>query len=252
MGSTMRGKVAVVTGGARGQGARHALLLAREGATVYALDVLSASESEVNRLASQEGLHVALRQHDVTDEAQWRNLANDIRIRHGALDILVNNAGIVHSRTIRDEESGAFAKTLEVNVIGVFLGMKAMWDLLSTRGGSIINTSSVYGRVSAPGYGAYTASKAAVLGLTRTAASEGAAVNIRVNALLPGVVETEQLKDETASYVRQSTPLGRGAQAGELAEVVRFLASDESQFITGSDFVVDGGFLASGFSVGRS
>ncbi|MET4638878.1 SDR family oxidoreductase [Mycetocola sp. 2940] len=251
MNEALGGKVAIVTGGARGQGLEHSLILAREGATVYALDLLVAEGEELQRYARERNLDIRFRSHDVTDESAWGDLVASIDQEHGALDALVNNAGIVHSRAIRDESIEAFSRVLNVNVLGMFLGMKMTWDLLAVRGGSIINTSSVYGKVSAPGYAAYTASKAAVLGITRTAAIEGAPFKIRANALLPGVVETEQLKDESASYVRQSTPLRRGADAAELAKVVLFLASNDSAFITGTDFIVDGGFMAGGFSVGR-
>lgn len=225
--------------------------LPRGGAVVYALDVLDEAGVEFESAARRRALGVRYRHHDVTDQGAWDALVADIRKEHGAIDVLVNNAGIVHTATIAEENVDAFRRLMEVNVVGVFLGMQAWWGLLAERGGSVINTSSVHSLVSPPGYAAYVASKAAVLGLTRTAAVEGAPAGIRVNAIVPGVVQTEILKDESGSFARQSTPMQRGALPAELARVVRFLASDESAFMTGVDVVVDGGFSAGGFSVGR-
>ncbi len=247
----LRDRVAVVTGGARGQGAAHSRALAAAGATVYALDLLDAEGEGLAADAAAEGLDIRYRHHDVTSEEAWLALAEEVGREHGALGILVNNAGIVHSASIVDETAAAFETTLRVNATGVFLGMKHLWGLLAERGGAVVNTSSVYGQVSAPGYVAYTASKAAVIGMTKTAAAEGAPLGIRVNALLPGTVQTAQLADEDSSFVRQSTPLDRGAEPSELAEVVLFLVSDRSSFITGEEIRVDGGFSAAGFTVGR-
>jgi len=247
----LRDRVAVVTGGARGQGAAHARALATAGARVYALDLLDAEGEGLASNAAADGLDIRYRHHDVTSEEAWRALAEEIEREHGALHILVNNAGIVHSASIADETVAGFEAILRVNATGVFLGMKQLWGLLAARGGAVVNTSSVYGQVSAPGYIAYTASKAAVIGMTKTAAAEGAPLGIRVNALLPGTVQTAQLADEDSSFVRQSTPLGRGAEPSELAEAVLFLVSDRSSFITGEEIRVDGGFSAAGFAVGR-
>jgi NAD(P)-dependent dehydrogenase (short-subunit alcohol dehydrogenase family) len=158
--------------------------------------------------------------------------------------VLINNAGIVHTCDIPDETLDRFEKTLRVNTTGVFLGMRALWPLLAVHGGSIINVASVYGLHSNPGYLAYTASKAAVVGMTRTAAIEGASIGIRANAVSPGTVQTEQLKDEGKSYVRDATPMNRGAAPREISTVVQFLASSASSFVTGAEIPVDGGFSA--------
>ena len=245
-------QVAVVTGGARGQGAAHTRALAAAGASVYVLDLLDEAGTALVREAEGQGLAVTYRHHDVTDTQHWNNLAEELELEGHGVQILVNNAGIVHTASIEQESIESFERTFRVNATGVFLGMRSMWSLLAERGGSVINTSSVYGQVSAPGYIAYTASKAAVLGMTKTAAAEGAPLGIRVNALLPGTVQTAQLADEGASYVRQSTPLDRGASPEELAQVVLFLASTMSSFVTGEEIRVDGGFSAAGFAVGRS
>lgn len=245
-------RIAVVTGGARGQGAAHARALATRGATVYALDLLDAEGQRLEREAVGRGLRIRYRHHDVASEQDWDELTEEIDVEHGGAGILVNNAGIVHSAHLADETLDAFERTLRVNVTGVFLGMRHLWGLLSRAGGAVVNTSSVYGQVSAPGYAAYSASKAAVIGLTKTAAAEGAPLGIRVNALLPGTVQTAQLADEEASYVRQSTPMERGAAPEELAQVVTFLVGDDASFITGEEIRVDGGFSAAGFSVGRN
>lgn len=244
-------KVVVVTGGARGQGAAHSRTLAEDGFLVYALDLRDDLGAELEAEARSAGLDIRYRRHDVTDETAWTGFADELQRAHGGVDALINNAGIVHTAPIEDEELARFELTLRVNVTGVFLGTRALWSLLAARRGVVVNTSSVYGQVSAPGYVAYTASKAAVLGITKTAALEGARFGIRVNALLPGTVQTQQLEDEGKSYVRQSTPLDRGASPEELAKVVRFLVSPDSGFISGTEIIVDGGFSAGGFSVGR-
>jgi 3alpha(or 20beta)-hydroxysteroid dehydrogenase len=248
---SLDGRVVVVTGGARGQGREHVLLLAREGATVYALDVIEDAGMELEREATLQGLAVTFRVHDVADELDWTNLADHLASAHGAVHGLVNNAGVAAAAPLEEVTLGDFERIMRINVTGVFLGMKSMWKLLAVEGGSVVNTSSVYGLVSAPGYIAYTASKAAVLGMTRTASVEGAPRGIRVNALLPGAVATQMAAEEEKSYVRSSTPLGRGGDPRELAQIVRFLVSDESAFITGVDIVADGGFMAGGFTVGR-
>ncbi|MFT4219765.1 MAG: SDR family oxidoreductase [Microbacterium sp.] len=248
----LAGKVAVVTGGARGQGAAHSRRLAASGAIVYSLDLLDDEGEALAAAAAAEGRDIRYRHHDVTSEDGWRTLADELAREHGSAQILVNNAGIVHSASIADESVAGFEAILRVNATGVFLGMKHLWALLGARGGAIVNTASVYGQVSAPGYVAYTASKAAVIGMTKTAAAEGAPLGIRVNALVPGTVQTPQLADEDSSFVRQSTPLDRGAEPEELAEAVLFLVSARSSFITGEELRVDGGFSAAGFTVGRN
>lgn len=242
--STFTDKIVIITGGARGQGAAHTTLFAEQGAIVYSLDLLDDLGQALERDLVGRGHRVVYRHHDVTSEDDWNSLRTAIGDEHGAVDVLVNNAGIVHTCDIVDEDLERFERVLRVNTTGVFLGMRTFWDLLSVRTGSIVNIASVYGSHSNPGYVAYTASKAAVMGMTKTAAIEGAAVGIRVNAVLPGTIQTQQLADEGKSYVREATPMDRGAQPSEVSTVVAFLASDAASFVTGVDVPVDGGFSA--------
>jgi len=151
----------------------------------------------------------------------------------------------VHTCDLAEEDLDRFETVMRVNATGVFLGMKSCWDLLKSTGeGAIVNIASVYGQRSNPGYVAYTASKAAVIGMTRTAAIEGADVGIRANVVSPGTVQTSQLKDEGKSYVRDATPMDRGADTSEISRTVAFLASADASFVTGAELIVDGGFSA--------
>ncbi|MYV50758.1 SDR family NAD(P)-dependent oxidoreductase [Streptomyces sp. SID2888] len=244
MATDFTGKTVVVTGGARGQGAAHTALFAELGATVHSLDLLDDLGTALQKDLTGRGLDVTYRHHDVTSEADWDALVAHLGERHGSLDALVNNAGIVHTAEIPEENLARFQQVLSVNTTGVFLGMNKCWALLAGARGSIVNTASVYGLHSNPGYVAYTASKAAVVGMTRTAAIEGAPLGIRANCVSPGTVQTQQLADEGRSYVREATPMDRGAAPSEISHVVAFLASPAASFVTGVEVPVDGGFSA--------
>ena len=238
-------KVVAITGGARGQGAAHTRYFAEHGGSVYALDLRDELGEALEKELRGEGLDVTYRHHDVTSQRDWADLVEHIAARHGTLDVLVNNAGIVHTCDLAEEDLHRFETVMRVNATGVFLGMKSCWDLLkSTGAGAIVNIASVYGQRSNPGYVAYTASKAAVIGMTRTAAIEGADVGIRANVVSPGTVQTSQLKDEGKSYVRDATPMDRGADTSEIPRTVAFLASADASFVTGAELIVDGGFSA--------
>lgn len=238
-------KVAVVTGGARGQGAAHAQRLASEGCRVYAADVLDdVGQAEAGRLRDA-GLDVTYLHHDVCDETSWRILMKTVESESERLDVLVNNAGIIHVTPIADEDLTGWNRLLGVNLTGAFLGIRAAIPLMAaTGGGSIINISSIFGPAGAPGYAAYAASKAGLLGLTRTAALELASKKIRVNAVCPGGVSTPMNANEPEGGVVPETPLGRRADVSEIAGVIAFLAGPDSSFVTGTEIVVDGGFLA--------
>lgn len=243
--STATAKVAIVTGGARGQGAAHAQRLAAEGYSVYTADVLDdIGEQEAQRLRDKQ-LDVTYVHHDVSDETSWRALVDTVTSDRGRLDVLVNNAGVIHVTPIADEDIAAWTRLLAINLTGAFLGIRAAIPLMDTTGGgSIINISSIFGPAGAVGYSAYAASKAGLLGLTRTAALELAPKNIRVNAVCPGGVSTPMNAHEPDGGVVPETPLGRRADVSEIAGAIAFLAGPDSSFITGTELVVDGGFLA--------
>jgi NAD(P)-dependent dehydrogenase (short-subunit alcohol dehydrogenase family) len=249
MAGRMQDKVAIVTGAARGQGAAHARLLAEEGAKVVLGDVLDdqgrALEQELHG-AGHDVLYVHL---DVSSDEDWASAVQLAVERFGGLHVLVNNAGIVGTTAgVETETIEGWQQILAVNQTGVFLGMKHSVPLMKRAGGgSIVNTSSIWGVAGTEEYIGYQATKGAVRLMTRSAALTHARDNIRVNSVVPGLVMTPMLDDEpeeSIASVVEMTPLGRGADPREISYGVLFLASDEASFVTGTDLVVDGGFLA--------
>ncbi len=239
----LQDKVAIITGGGRGIGRATAELFAREGAQVYVTDV-KAPEPPYEDPA----IHFSIM--DVASEQGWSDLVDGIVARHGVVDILVNNAGIGGSQLpLADENIADWDRVIAVNQTGVFLGMRAVLPgMRAKKSGSIINFSSIWGIAAVPGAAAYHATKAAVRHLSKHAAVTYAADNIRVNSVHPGIIATpmvlEDQAEETSSAVVAATPLGRMGQPIELAYGVLFLAGDESSFVTGTELVIDGGYLA--------
>lgn len=242
---TNNARVALITGGSRGQGAAHALRLSTDGYTVYIGDVRDdVGEAEAARLR-EKGLDVTYLHLDVSEEDSWGAAMSTLDRNHGRLDVLINNAGIIHVTPIADEDAAAWKRLVDVNLTGAFFGIRAAIPLMEAAGGgSIINISSIFGPAGALGYAAYAASKAGLLGLTRTAALELAPKKIRVNAVCPGGVSSAMNADEPDGGVVPETPLGRRAHVSEIAGVIAFLAGDDASFVTGTEFFVDGGFMA--------
>jgi 3alpha(or 20beta)-hydroxysteroid dehydrogenase len=236
----LTGKTVLLTGAARGQGAAHAERLAREQATVFACDVLHDEGGALAERLRGEGLDVTYRGLDVTDATAWQALVTEL----GRIDVLINNAGIIHVAPIQEQARGDWNATLAVNLTGAMLGIQAVAPTMRGRGGSVINIASIFGVVGAPGYAAYCASKAGLIALSKVAALELAGDNIRVNVIVPGGVSTPMNEHEKEGGVIPDTPLRRRAHPSEISGAVVFLASADSTFVTGSELVVDGGYLA--------
>ena len=238
----MPDQVALVTGGARGQGAAHAEALAVAGVRVIIADVLDEDGAGTAEALIDEGLSVRYAHLDVTDELAWPALVSDIEAREGGLDILVNNAGIMRVASLSDLSIGEWDLVQRVNATSVVLGIKAAAPAMIRRGGgSIINVASTAAHRGAEGYAAYAASKAAVLAVTRAAALELAPHGIRVNAISPGGVDTPMNDDEPPGGTSAAAPLGRRARPEEISPLVVYLASNASSYVTGADFLIDGG-----------
>ncbi len=240
-----KGKTAIVTGGARGQGAVEVRRLAEAGAAVLIADVLQDEGHALAKHLTAQGLAVRFQHLDVAAPDAWAAAIATVQQWRGRLDILVNNAGIVRRRPILDMSAEDWDLTLAVNLKGVFLGQKYAAPLIAqSGGGSIVNIAS-NSAFSAHEDPAYTASKWGIRGLTRAAASEFAALNIRVNAICPGLVVTDLNRGAPhLSPMIAATPSGRAVEADEVASLVLFLASDLAPSITGEDILIDGGFVA--------
>lgn len=233
-------KVALITGGARGQGAAEAELFVNAGAQVVITDVLDAEgRATAERLgAACEFLH-----HDVASEDDWNTVVDTIIARHQRLDILVNNAGIFRMVGLIETSLAMWQQMIDINQTGVFLGMRAAAPAMQANGsGSIINISSIAGMKSASKAHAYSASKWAVRGMTKSAAVELAPSGVRVNSVHPGIIDTNMLQEfgGMRDSIESRIPLGRVASADEVGKLVLFLASDDASYCTGQEFVVDG------------
>ncbi|GAA3731956.1 SDR family NAD(P)-dependent oxidoreductase [Streptomyces tremellae] len=240
----LAGKVALITGSARGQGAAEARRFAREGARVYVCDVIETDGEALAAEIRAAGGSAAFKLLDVSDADRWRQVVDEIEKEAGRLDILVNNAGINERRPLSGTTPETWSKILDVNLTGQFTGIQVCAPLMrKSGGGSIVNIGSTSGIMGHP-VAAYSTSKWAVRGMTKSAATELAPLGIRVNAMHPGVVETPMMSSATelVEELVDMTPLGRAADPDELASAALFLASDDATFITGIDLPVDGGF----------
>ncbi len=239
------GKVVVVTGAARGQGAAEVTALARAGATVVATDVLDEDGLALSEVLAKDGLAVRYRSLDVRDAAGWAVLADELRAEHGHVDALINNAGVAGRDRLPHVDLETWHRTFDINVTGPLLGIQALVPLMGP-GSSIVNVCSVAalsGHVAA----AYTASKWALRGLTRTASLELGARGIRVNAVMPGLVETPLMESASPAFraaALAEIPLGRTGSVDDIAPLMVFLVSDDSAYMNGAELVVDGGLTA--------
>ncbi len=241
----LENRVVLVSGGARGQGAAHARLLAAHGARVVIGDILDDEGTALAGELGDSGLHVHL---DVREEDDWNRAVTAATERFGKLDGLVNNAGVLTIGYTADLPPEEFRRTIEVNQFGTFLGMRAVIPALrAAGGGTIVNVSSTAGLSGDRGLVAYSASKFAVIGMTKVAAMELGAESIRVNAVCPGVIHSDMtagFRAETMAALAAQLPMRRFGTAEEVASVVLFFTSDDSSYITGEAAVVDGGRLA--------
>ncbi|MGB6554894.1 MAG: glucose 1-dehydrogenase [Candidatus Binataceae bacterium] len=246
----LKGKVALISGGARGQGAAEARLFVGEGAKVVIADVLDdlcrKTAAQINASGnSKSAIAVHL---DVTRAADWRAAVETCEREFGGLDILVNNAGIANVKGVEETSEEEWDLVVNINQKGVWLGMKSAVPAMRKRGaGSIINISSIYGLVGSPGSTAYHGTKGAVRLLSKSAAIEYAPDKIRVNSIHPGLILTPMLGVVTREELQpliDATPLKRGAEPEEVGWCAVFLASNEASFVTGSELVVDGGYTA--------
>jgi len=241
------GKVALITGAARGQGAAEARLFVAEGAHVMIGDVLD-DDGEI--VAKELGSGAAYRHHDVTSEAEWEQIVAATTREFGRLDVLVNNAGVFKILGMTVTSLEEYMRIVTINQVGTFLGMQAVVPtMVGQRSGSIVNISSVAGLQGSAGTIAYTASKFAVRGMTKVAAVELAPFGVRVNSVHPGFIDTLMLRDALdriadPDAMKAEVPIGRLAEAEDVARMVLYLASDDSAYSTGSEFVVDGGLTA--------
>ena len=238
---TLDGKVAIITGAARGQGEAEARLFVAEGARVMLTDVLP----EGDAVAKSLGDLAAFSKHDVSSANDWTRVVNATKDKFGRLDVLVNNAAIYRMRSLLETTDEDFDEITRINQRGPFLGMRTAAPVMrASGGGSIINISSGAGLKGVRNMIAYATSKWAVRGMTKCAALELAAHGIRVNSVHPGVIETPMLKgnpDALNQAMVRATPIARIGQPDDIARMVMYLASDAASFITGAEFTVDGG-----------
>lgn len=234
------GRVAIVTGGARGMGAAHGEVFVREGATVYLTDVL-VDEGR----ATAERIGARFVEHDVADPTQWAVVVEQVIADTDRLDVLVNNAGVLHWATMTTTTPDDWNRVVAINQTGVFLGMQAAaGPMMERRCGSIVNISSIGGYSGGSPCFAYSATKWALRGMTRGAARELGPFGVRVNSVHPGIIDTPMMAGQPLDRLAEAVPLGRYAAPEDVSRTVLWLASDASDYCTGGEYLVDGGYLA--------
>lgn len=244
----LSGKVALITGAGNGQGASEAYLFAKEGAKVIATDIQFENVSQVVDKINVEfpGSAIALK-HDVSSEEEWKKVAEEGVSKFGLINVLVNNAGILSMQSFMDVTYDIWKRAIDINAWSQFAGIKTVVPYMRTAGvGSIINIGSLASIIAAGGFNPYTASKGAVEAVTRAAALELGTENIRVNSVHPGGIDTQMTRDtfttdEAKQAVVNAVPLKRLGTPEDVANLVLFLASDESSYITGTAQIIDGG-----------
>jgi 3alpha(or 20beta)-hydroxysteroid dehydrogenase len=238
------GKIAIITGAAQGMGASHARKFIEEGAKVVLTDL---NDEKGNALVAELGENALFVKHNVTSADDWATVVAETEKAFGPVNVLVNNAGITMAKSILEVTEEEYRRIVDINQVSVFLGMKAVIpSMQKASGGSIVNISSINGIVA--GAIGYTDTKFAVRGMTKAAAIEGAHYGIRVNSVHPGVIATPMVvQEDTKAAVDEFSkhiPLKRIAQSEEVSNLVVYLASDESSYSTGAEFIVDGGLTA--------
>ncbi|MFM1655720.1 SDR family NAD(P)-dependent oxidoreductase [Brevibacillus sp. B_LB10_24] len=247
----LEGKVALITGGGTGIGKKTALRFSQEGAKVVVTDINLDSANQTAAEIKQAGGSALAIAHDVSKEDQWQQVVSQAMEQYKKIDILFNNAGIYIIKPLADITLDEWNRLMSINVTGVFLGMKHVMPVMAKQQtGSVINASSVAGLIGAPGHVLYGASKGAVRIMTKDAAIEYAANGVRVNSIHPGYIETgmvtyaAEATKHSKAELAQDVPTGRLGTVEDVANMVLFLASDESSHVTGAEFVIDGGGTA--------
>ena len=242
MSGQLEGKVAIITGATGGMGAATARLFAAEGAKVVLTDI---ADDKGRALQEELGANTVFFHHDVTSAQEWTSVVDGSLEAFGKIDILVNNAGIYKRASFEEATEELFDLHYKINLLGPFLGLKAVYELMkSNGGGSIVNVSSISGLGALPGHASYGTSKWGVRGLSKYAAVEFGRHNIRVNSTHPGFIDTTMLLEnsqEVEDSIPDVTPLGRKGTVQELAQLNLFLASDSSSYLNGAEIAADGG-----------